>query len=105
MANAKETPRQKMISLLYLVLTCLLALNVSKEVLHGFVHINESIETTNSNFTNTTQKIMEAFKEAIRQGRYEFAPYYQKAQKTDVLTQRAYGYLDSLKKSDQLYRR
>ena len=98
MASTKETPRQKMISLMYLVLTCLLALNVSKEVLQGFVHINESIETTNSNFTNNTQKIMEAFREAISQGRHEFAPYYTKALQSNRLTAKAYNYLDSLKK-------
>jgi len=83
---------------MYLVLTCLLALNVSKEVLQGFVHINESIETTNLNFTNNTQKIMEAFREAINQGRHEFKPYYLKAEQSNRLTQKAYGYLDSLKK-------
>ena len=33
MAGYKETPRQKMISMMYLVLTALLALNVSKEIL------------------------------------------------------------------------
>lgn len=98
MAGTKETPRQKMISLMYLVLTCLLALNVSKEVLQGFVHINESIETTNLNFTNNTQKIMEAFQEAITQGRHEFRPYFSKAQHSNRLTQRTYAYLDSLKK-------
>jgi len=98
MASTKETPRQKMISLMYLVLTCLLALNVSKEVLQGFVHINESIETTNLNFTNNTQKIMEAFRDAISQGRHEFVPYYAKAQQSNKLTQKTYEYLDSLKK-------
>ena len=33
MAGAKETPRQKLISLMYLVFITMLALNVSKEVL------------------------------------------------------------------------
>lgn len=31
--NSKETPRQKMIGLMYLVLTAMLALNVSKDIL------------------------------------------------------------------------
>lgn len=98
MATTKETPRQKMISLMYLVLTCLLALNVSKEVLQGFVHINESIETTNSNFTNNTQKMMEAIEEAIKQGRYEFTPYQIKAKLVTQMSQKTYEYIDSLKK-------
>ena len=37
MSAGKETPRQKMIGMMYLVLTALLALNVSKEILQGFV--------------------------------------------------------------------
>lgn len=98
MSNAKETPRQKMISLMYLILTCLLALNVSREVLQGFVTINESIETTNTNFTGNTGKILEAIDEAIKQGRYEFTPYLQKSKQVNGFTQNAYVYIDSLKK-------
>lgn len=36
MASAKLPPRQKMINMMYLVLTAILALNVSKEVLDAF---------------------------------------------------------------------
>ncbi|MFD1551208.1 hypothetical protein DNU06_13190 [Putridiphycobacter roseus] len=43
MAGGKETPRQKMIGMMYLVLTALLALNVSKEVIAAFVTINNKI--------------------------------------------------------------
>ena len=39
MAGGKETPRQKMIGMMYLVLTALLALNVSKQILDAFVAI------------------------------------------------------------------
>ncbi len=39
MAGGKETPRQKMIGMMYLVLTALLALNVSKAILDAFVAI------------------------------------------------------------------
>ena len=44
MAGGKETPRQKMIGLMYLVLTALLALNVSKQILDAFVAIEENIQ-------------------------------------------------------------
>ncbi|MDX1349791.1 MAG: hypothetical protein R3279_06080 [Putridiphycobacter sp.] len=44
MAGKKETPRQKMIGMMYLVLTALLALNVSKEVIAAFVTINDKID-------------------------------------------------------------
>ena len=44
MAGAKETPRQKMIGMMYLVLTALLALNVSSAVLEKFAIINSTLE-------------------------------------------------------------
>ena len=44
MAGGKETPRQKMIGMMYLVLTALLALNVSKSILDAFVNIEENIQ-------------------------------------------------------------
>jgi len=46
MSLPKE-PRQKMINMMYLVLTALLALNVSVEVLNAFKTVNASIETSN----------------------------------------------------------
>jgi hypothetical protein len=49
MAGGKETPRQKMIGMMYLVLTALLALNVSKSILDAFVAIEENIQIANEN--------------------------------------------------------
>lgn len=98
MSHTKETPRQKMIGMMYLVLTCMLALNVSRDVLDGFVTINESIENTNSNFTSNTHKIMQAFDEGIRQGHHEFKPYYIKAKKVNHLTLQTFNYVESIKK-------
>jgi hypothetical protein len=49
MAGGKETPRQKMIGMMYLVLTALLALNVSKAILDAFVAIEENIQVANIN--------------------------------------------------------
>jgi len=47
MAGAKETPRQKLISLMYLVFITMLALNVGKEVLDGFGQMFKKIESSN----------------------------------------------------------
>src|SRR5688572_19588009 len=44
MAGGKETPRQKMIGMMYLVLTALLALQVSNAVLEKFAIINNTLE-------------------------------------------------------------
>lgn len=55
MAGGKETPRQKMIGMMYLVLTALLALNVSVTVLDKFIDINESLEVSVDAAKNKTQ--------------------------------------------------
>lgn len=47
MAGGKETPRQKMIGMMYLVLTALLAMNISKDVLNAFIQINKGLGKTN----------------------------------------------------------
>jgi gliding motility-associated protein GldM len=44
--NCPETPRQKMIGMMYLVLTAMLALNVSSEILNGFTMVDDSLHTT-----------------------------------------------------------
>ena len=49
MAGAKETPRQKMIGMMYLVLTALLAMNVSKFV---SININADKQTIATNPAN-----------------------------------------------------
>ena len=46
MAGGKETPRQKMIGMMYLVLTALLALQVSSAIIQKFVVLNASLEET-----------------------------------------------------------
>ena len=50
MALPKE-PRQKMINLMYLVLTALLALNVSSEILNAFKVVDKSLMTSNTNLS------------------------------------------------------
>ena len=49
MAGGKETPRQKMIGMMYLVLMAMLALNVSKSIIDAFVAIEENIQIANQN--------------------------------------------------------
>ncbi len=47
MSSKKLSPRQKMISMMYIVLIALLAMNVSQEVLNAFVVVNEGIANSN----------------------------------------------------------
>ncbi len=46
MSGGKETPRQKMIGMMYLVLTALLALNVSKQIVAAFVTLNDKLDAS-----------------------------------------------------------
>ena len=50
MGHGKETPRQKMIGMMYLVLTAMLALNVSADILNGFVLVDKGLIKTTENF-------------------------------------------------------
>ncbi len=59
MAGAKETPRQKLISLMYLVFITMLALNVSKEVLDGFGQMFEKISDANERILESNLLIFE----------------------------------------------
>ena len=47
--NNRLTPRQKMINLMYIVLTAMLALNVSSDVLNGFKQVEDGLERSTSN--------------------------------------------------------
>ncbi|WP_420151624.1 gliding motility protein GldM [Spirosoma sp.] len=62
MAGSKETPRQKMIGMMYLVLTAMLALQVTSAILEKFVLINNSLEQS----TGAVSKVNQATFENIR---------------------------------------
>ena len=64
MAGGNLSPRQKMINMMYLVLTALLALNVSKEVLNSFFEVNKGIERTTNNFNSKNESTYAAFDNA-----------------------------------------
>jgi gliding motility-associated protein GldM len=94
--GGKETPRQKMIGMMYLVLTALLAMNVSKDILMTFVIVNESMERSNTNFTNNNVKVMKGFEEA-KNSNPMAKPYYEKALIADKLTEDLFQYIEKLK--------
>jgi gliding motility-associated protein GldM len=64
MSLPKE-PRQKMINMMYLVLTALLALNVSAEILNAFKTVNHSITTSNTVVTDKNNLTYAAFDKAL----------------------------------------
>ncbi|MFA5574901.1 MAG: GldM family protein [Brumimicrobium sp.] len=61
MGGGKQTPRQKMIELMYLVLTALLALNVSKDIVAAFVNLDEKLGNSAVVISGTTDNTYGTF--------------------------------------------
>lgn len=80
MAGGKETPRQKMIGMMYLVLTALLALNVSKEILDAFITINGGLETTKATFEGKLGSQYAGFAASYNENPEKYGQAWQKAQ-------------------------
>lgn len=68
-----------MIGMMYLVLTALLALNVSKEILNSFVLINDSLKATNENFQGKNDALYQAFAIAESNDKVKVKPWHDKA--------------------------
>lgn len=79
MSGGKETPRQKMIGMMYLVLTALLALNVSKEILNAFVIVEDGLNKTNDNFDGKNAVLYSKFEKAMADNKTKTEPWYKKA--------------------------
>lgn len=62
--NCPETPRQKMINMMYLVLTAMLALNVAAETLYAFKIVDESLMQTYLSFTDKNKTLISDFEQA-----------------------------------------
>ena len=95
MALPKE-PRQKMINLMYLVLTALLALNVSAEILNAFKTVDNSLDKTNSTVNISTANIMESFRTKLADptSKVKAAIWYPKEQQAQDLTNEIYNYIE-----------
>ncbi|MEQ9304436.1 MAG: gliding motility protein GldM, partial [Marinoscillum sp.] len=59
MAGGKETPRQKLIGMMYLVLTALLALNVSTTIIDKFVFLDDSLVRANKETEERNVQVLE----------------------------------------------
>jgi gliding motility-associated protein GldM len=98
MAGAKLSPRQRMIGMMYLVLTALLALNVSKEIINAFVTVNDSLEASNKNTTSRNERIYADFKKAMENDPAKAGEHNTRAQNTKKLCAELNTYIDGLKK-------
>ncbi len=97
MAGYKETTRQKMISMMYLVLYALLALNVSKQVLDAFVVVNKSIEVTNKNLSQRLEDMYSGFEKNYEFNPGKVKPYWDKAKQARMLSQDLVNYIQQVK--------
>lgn len=80
MAGGKETPRQKMIGMMYLVLTALLALNVSKSILDAFTTINDGLETTTTAFNDKLGVQYDKFLNSYNENKVKYGDAYTKSE-------------------------
>ncbi len=88
--NCPETPRQKMIGMMYLVLTAMLALNVSTDILNGFTLVNESLYDSMEATETRNKELLDRFERAYNANPVKNEDYYRRA-------------LDLAAKSDSLY--
>ena len=97
MAGYKETPRQKMIAMMYLVLTALLALNVSVEIIEAFVVVNHSIENTNENLKSKMDEAYARFEQQNLLNETKVGPYWAKAKEARTLSEELISFIESSK--------
>ena len=98
MASGKQTPRQKMINLMYLIFIAMLALNMSKEVLAAFGLMNEKLETSNSNMDENNSSFFASLETKASENEEEYGELYKDAQEIKQLSDSYYSYLEGLKK-------
>lgn len=98
MASAKDTPRQKMIGMMYLVLTALLALNVTKDILDAFVIVNKGLEKSSLNFDERNEKLYADFDLAKTIDPVKVLPSWKKAQEIQKQSAALTAYIDELQK-------
>ncbi|HEV8082615.1 MAG: gliding motility protein GldM [Chitinophagaceae bacterium] len=98
MALPRE-PRQKMINIMYLVLTAILALNVSNEVINAFRVVNTSLITSNENITSSNETIYKSLgdKLANPQSHDKAVIWEPKAMAAKKYSESLSSYIESLK--------
>ncbi len=98
MSLPKE-PRQKMINMMYLVLTALLALNVSNEILNAFKTVNNSLNTASSMVEKKNVDIFKSFQKKIEDPKTKEKAeiWMPKALKAKALSDDLYAFIDGLK--------
>jgi gliding motility-associated protein GldM len=97
MAGGKETPRQKMIGMMYLVLTALLAMNISKDVLEAFIQINKGLTRTNLTLEEKAEATLKALQNPKKGEEAKTKPFADKALEVDKMADDVIAYIEEMK--------
>src|ERR1700755_1251146 len=98
MAGGKQTPRQRMMGILYLVLLGLIALDVPDSLLDAFKNISDSLNASKTNVQTGIDNTFKAFEKTKLVEQPERAkPIFEKAQKAKKLADDLNAYVESLK--------
>lgn len=95
--NQRLSPRQKMINLMYIVLTAMLALNVSSDVLDGFVQVEDGLARTNENVTRRNTAILSQLQAFTDQNPEKGRQWLDMGLQVRDFADRMYHMVDSLK--------
>jgi gliding motility-associated protein GldM len=96
--NCPETPRQRMIGMMYLVLTAMLALNVSKDILNAFSIVDEALYTSNQiTVSKNAQDYAELNNQKAILGEDKVAEAFEKATQIKDLSNGMVEYIEQLK--------
>ena len=98
MALPKE-PRQKMINIMYLVLTAILALNVSAEVINAFRTVDKSLRNSNDNIEKGNASLFNTLSAKLKasESAKDAAIWKPKADSAKMLSDALYNYIQGLK--------
>lgn len=98
MAGGKETARQKMINIMYLVLLAMLALNVSDTILNAFKNLNDSLETSKNNVNTSVSQLFATFENTkLKEEPQRAKPIYERAKEAQAIAQELNAYVEKLK--------
>jgi gliding motility-associated protein GldM len=98
MAGGKETTRQKMINIMYLVLLAMLALNVSDTILNAFKNINDSLDASKTNVGASLDQLFSSFQNTELKNKPERAkPLWEKANKAKAIAEELSKQIQRLK--------
>ncbi len=96
-ANNPNSPRQKMINLMYLVFIAMMALNVSSEVLDGFELVEDSLRTSIDNTTHRNDIVSGELNSYYQSNPEKVKEWYDKGKQVKQASDSLYSYVQTLK--------